>query len=179
MKFLPFHGQTLIPNETKLQMLFSQNQCINIMYPNENYPFVVAPHGRKLDSIHERSSSNFFHETEWDEGYKCFFHETNASISCIPMRTTICLSHEKKKLDSIHRRISSRFKNKLWIQTKRRLQMLFSQKQRNNIMYPNENYPSAFVPIEKKIDSIHEQSLSRFKGKLWFQTNRSLQRVFS
>ena len=89
------------------------------------------------------------------------------------------LALDKKKLDSIHRWISSRFKDKLWIQTKRRLQMLFSQKQRNNIMYPNENYPSAFVPIEKKIDSIHGRSSSRFKDKLWFQTKWSLQKLFS
>ena len=80
-------------------MLFSRNQGINIIYLNENYPFVFADHEKKLDSIHG-----------WG---------------------------------------SSRFMDKLWIQTKRRLQMLFSWNQRINIVYPNENYPFFFTAHEK------------------------------
>ena len=85
-------------------MLFSRNQHINIVYPNENYPFILAFHENKLDSIHGRS-----------------------------------LSH---------------FKDKLWFQTKRRLQMLFSRNQRINIVYPDKNYPFFLAPHEKKLDSI-------------------------
>ena len=33
----------------KPQMLLLQNQCINIVYPNENYPFVLASPKKKLD----------------------------------------------------------------------------------------------------------------------------------
>ena len=40
-------------------MAFSRNQCLNIAYPNGNYPFVLAYLEKKLDSFHERSSSHF------------------------------------------------------------------------------------------------------------------------
>ena len=112
----------------RLQMLFMRNQRIYIVYPNENYPFSLAPKEKKLDSIHWWS-----------------------------------LSH---------------FKDKLWFQTKWRLQMLFSWNQRINIVYPNENYQFVLAPHDKKLNSIHEQSWSHFKGKVWFQTKRTLQMLF-
>ena len=108
---------------------FLRNQRINIMYPNENYSIVLAPHENKLDSIHGRSSS--------------------------------------------------RFKDKVWFQTEQRLQMLLLWNQCINIMYPNESYKYFLAPREKNLNSIHEWSWSRFKDKLWFQTKRRLQMLFS
>ena len=100
-----------------------------------------------------------------------FFLETNASISCIPLRTThLSWPITKKNLDSIHGRSSSCFKDKLWFQTKRRLQVLFLGNQCINIVYPNENYPFVLSHREKKLNSIHGWSSTRFKDKLWFQT---------
>ena len=113
----PSVDKLLFQTKQRLQMLFSWNQSINIVYPNKNYPFVSASREKKLDSIHGRSSSYY--------------------------------------------------KDKLWFQTKRRLQMLFfSRNQHINIMYPIENYPFFLAPCTKKQDSIPGWNLSHFKDKL-------------
>ena len=125
-----------------------------------------------------RPISRTYFDSKQNEGYKYFFRETNASISCIPMRTThlSCLSW--KKLDSSHRRSSSHFKDKLWFQTKWRLQLLFLRNVRIHIVYPNENYTFFLGLQEKKLDSIHGWSSFRFKDKFWYQTKWRLQIFF-
>ena len=59
----------LIPNKRRVEILFSRNQIINIVYPNGNYVFVLACHEKKLDSWNEQSSSCFKDElwfpTNW------------------------------------------------------------------------------------------------------------------
>ena len=108
-----------------------------------------------------------------------FFCETNASISCIPMRTIhFSWLLMKKKIDSIHGWSSSCFKAKLWFQTKRRLQMLFSRNQRINIVYHNENYPFTLAPHEKKLDSIHRRSSSCLKHKFYSKQNKGYKCFF-
>ena len=79
-----FMDELWFHKKRRLKIFFSRNQHINIVDPNENYPFVLAPREEKLDSIHERSSSHF--------------------------------------------------KNKLWFQTKRRLEMF-------SFMKPMHQYP--------------------------------------
>ena len=119
-------------------------------------------------------------QTKWRLKMLLFFRETNVSISCIPLKTThLSWPITKKNLDSIHGRSSSCFKDKLWFQTKRRLQVLFLGNQCINIVYPNKNYPFFLAPCEKKLDSIHGWSSSHFKDKFWFQTNWRLQMLFS
>ena len=88
------------------------------------------------------------------------------------------LALSENKLDSIHEQCLSNIKDKLWFQTKRRLQMLFSLNQHINIMYPNENYPFGLNSHEKQLDSIHEQNSSHNKDKIWFQTKWRLQMIF-
>ena len=136
-----FKDKLWFQTKRRLQMLFSRNQRINIVYPNQNFTFVLSSHEKKLDSIHGwiRPVLKIKFDSKQNEGYKYFFCETNTSISCIQMRTTHLLAPHEKNLDFIHRRSSSCFKDKLWFQTKRRLQMLFSRNYCINIVYPNEN----------------------------------------
>ena len=142
----------------RLQMLFSWNQCINIVYRNENYPFVLVPSEKKLDSIHGRSSSSFKDKLWFQTKQRLqilFPGNQRINILYPNENSPFFLFSHKKKLDSNHERSSSHFKDKLWFQTKQRLQMLFSWNQRINVVYPNENYPSILAPHEKKLDSIH------------------------
>ena len=149
-------------------MLFLWNQCINIVYPNENYPFVFAPHEEKLDSIHGWSSSRFkdklWFQTKWTLP---MFISRNQHINIMYPNDNypIIFSSNEKKIYSIHGRSLSCFKGKLWFQTKWWIQMLFWQNQCINIIYPNENYPFVLAPHEKKLDSIHRKSSSCFKDK--------------
>ena len=153
-------------------MLFSRNQCINVMYPNMNYPFLLAHCKKKLDSIHGRSSSRFEDKIWFQRKWRLqmlFLRNQRINIMYPNENYPFILGPHEKKLDSTHGRSSSHFKDKLWFQTKQRLQMLFSRNQRINIMYPDEKYPFVLALHEKKLDSIHRRSSSYFKNKLWFQ----------
>ena len=54
-----FEDKLWFQRKWRLQYFFLQNQRINIVYPNENYAFVLVPHEKKLNFIHGRSSSRF------------------------------------------------------------------------------------------------------------------------
>ena len=86
-----FKDKHWFQTKRRLQLLASRNQCINIVYPNENYPFFLALLEKKLDFISERCSS-CFKDKFWFPTKRrvvmVFFYETNTSILCIPMRTT-------------------------------------------------------------------------------------------
>ena len=136
-------------------MFSSQNQGINIMYANGNYPFVLARHEKKLDSCHERSSSCFNDELWFLTNQRVemlFFFWGNQGINIVYPNGNypFVLAHRKKKLDSCYERSSSRFKDKLWFSTNRRVELLFSWNQGISIMYPNGNYPFVLALREKK-----------------------------
>ena len=84
-----FKDKILFQTKRRLQMLFSCNQRINIVYPNENYPFVLAPQEKKLDSIHQRCSSRFKKKLDFkqNKGFKFFFRE----MICCRMHTKYSL----------------------------------------------------------------------------------------
>ena len=156
-------------------MLFSRNQCINITYPSENYPFVMAPSENKSDSIHRRISSCFkdklWFQTKW-RLQRLYSWKQCINIVYPKENYPFVLVPHENKLDSIHGRTSSHFKDKLLFQKKWRLQMVFSWNQCINIVYPKENYPFVLASREKKLDSIDGRSSSRFKDKHWFQTKQ-------
>ena len=52
-----FKGKLWFPTKWIVEMIFSRNQSINIVYPNGNYPFLIALLEKKVDSCHEWSSS--------------------------------------------------------------------------------------------------------------------------
>ena len=87
-----YHFEKELWSSTKqrVQMIFSRKKSINIVYPNANYHVLLVHHEKNLDSYHKRSLSHFMEElwSSKNEGFKYFFHETNASISCIQMLTT-------------------------------------------------------------------------------------------
>ena len=60
--------------------------CIPMRTTHLSYPLVIRNQILSIDEIHPVLRTNF--DSKQNEGYKCFFRETNASISCIPMRTT-------------------------------------------------------------------------------------------
>ena len=162
-------------------MLYSWNQYINIVYPNENYPIVLAPHEKKLDSIHERSSPRFKDKLWFKRKQRLqmlFSRNQRINIVYPNKNYPFVLAPYEKKLDSIHGQSSSHFMDKLWFQTKWRLQMFFSWNHHINIVSPNENYPFFLSPHEKKLDSIHGWCLSRLKNKLWFQTKQGYKYFF-
>ena len=140
-------------------MPFTWNQLINIMYPSVDYPFFLAPYKKKLDSIHRRSSS-CFKDKLWfqiKQRLKMLFSRNQRINILYPNENYLfVLSQFKNKLDSIHERSSSRFMDKLWFQTKWRLQILFLWNQHINIMYPNENYP--FVGPSRKESRFYPQT---------------------
>ena len=145
-----FKDKFWFQTKRRLQMIFSRNQCIDILYPNDNYLVFLATHEIKLDSIN-RWSMSCLKDKHWfqtNEGYQCFFCETSTSKSFV-------LAPHKNKLEYMHGWCLSRFNRNLWFQTKRMLEILFSQNQCINIVYPNENYPFVLAPCVKKLDSIH------------------------
>ena len=126
--------------QTKL-MLFSQNQCINIMYPNENYPFSFTPHEKKLDSICVRSSSNFQNKLWFQTKLRLqmlFSQNQRINIVYPNENYPFVFGHHEKKLDSIHRRSLSCLKDKHILPN-----------QRINIVYSNKNYPFFLVLHQK------------------------------
>ena len=151
------------------------------MYPNENYQFIMAPCKKKLDYIHGRSTSCFkdklWFQTKWRLQMP-FSRNQRINIMYPNANYSFVLAPHDKKLDSIYGRSSSRFKDNLWLKTIWRLRMIFSWNQCFSTMYPKENYTFVLVPHEKELDSIHGQSLSGFKDKLWFQTKRRLPMLF-
>ena len=151
------------------------------MYPNENYPFVLSPRDKKLDSIHRRNSS-CFKDKLWFQTKRRLqmLFSRNQCINIVYPNENypFVLGPHENKLDSIHGWNSSYFKDKFWFLTKQTLKMLFSRNQRINIVYPNENYPFVWAPHEKKLHSIHWRSSSRFKEILWFQKKQRIQMLF-
>ena len=131
---------------------FSQNLCINIMYTNEHYPFVLDPREKKLDSIHGWSSSRFkdklWFQTKWRQ--QIFFRKTKHQYYVSQWELSICLGPSWKKLDPIHRRSSSRFNDKLWFQLKRRLQILFCQTNTLISCIPMITTQLFFPPMKRK-----------------------------
>ena len=143
-------------------------------------PSSLAPHKKKLDPIHGQTSSCFRHKLWFQTKrmlQKLISGNQHINIVYTNKIYQFFLAPCTKKLNSIHGWSSSHFKDKLGFQTKQRLQLLFSRIQCINIRYPKENYPfflASSETHEKKLDSIHGWSLSRFKDKLWFQTKRRL-----
>ena len=45
--------------QNKVTNAFFGKRTLEYRYPNENYPFVLVPHEKKLVSMHGRSSSRF------------------------------------------------------------------------------------------------------------------------
>ena len=125
---LPFKDKLWFQTKRKLQMLFLQNQCINIVYPKQNYAFFLAPHKKKLDSIDRRSSSHFkdklLFQTKW-RLQMIFSRNQFISILYPNENYPFVLALGEKKQDSIHGRNSSRFKDKVWFQTKESYKCFF------------------------------------------------------
>ena len=58
----PFKDELWFPTKRRVQMVFPWKQCLNVMYPNGNYPFFFVHPEKKLYSYHKWSS---FLEKGW------------------------------------------------------------------------------------------------------------------
>ena len=54
-----FKKKLWFPTKWRVQMVFSLNESINIVYPNVNYLFVLVVREKNLDFCHKQSSSFF------------------------------------------------------------------------------------------------------------------------
>ena len=54
-----FKDEFWFPTKQRVQMVSSSNQCINIVYANGNYPFLLIWLEKNLDSCRDRSSFHF------------------------------------------------------------------------------------------------------------------------
>ena len=81
-------------------MLLSQNQSINVVYPNRNYLFLFTCHEKKLDSFHKQSSSRLFPTKRRVE----MFFSQNQSINVVYPNGNypFLIARREKKLDSYH-----------------------------------------------------------------------------
>ena len=175
-----FKDKLWFPTKWRVQNVSSQNQCINIVYPSGNNPFLFVCHENKLDSIHEGSSSRVKDELWFPTKLRVqMVSSRNQPINIMYPNENypFLLVHHDKKLYSCHERSSSRFKEELWFATKWRVQMVSSWNQCLSILYPNGNYPLLLFHHEKKIDSCHKRSSSCFKDVLWFPTKLMVQMV--
>ena len=109
-------------------MVFSWNQIMNMVYPNGNYPFILAFYKRNLDYCHEWSLSHFkvelWFQTKW-RVEMVFSWNQSMNIVCPNVNYPFVLAFSRKNLDSFHKWTLSRFKDELWFQTKRRVEMVF------------------------------------------------------
>ena len=99
IRFLPrtkFFPSRWNSTKRRIEMIFSKNQSIHFVYPNENYLFLMPITKRKyiLTTNEVRPI-----DSRQNEGLKCFFLETKASISCILIRTTLlsCVSWKETR----------------------------------------------------------------------------------
>ena len=152
------------------------------MYPNENYPFVLALHKKKLDSIHRWSLSCFkdklWFQTKW-RLQMLFMRNQRIYIVYPNENYPFFLAPCKNKLNSIQGRSDTVLRINFDFERNEGYKCVFSWNQYINIVYLNENYPFVLTHFQKKLDSILGRSLSRFKKKNWFQTKRRLQILFS
>ena len=154
-------------------MVFLQNQCINIVYPNGNNPILFICHEKKLDFYHEWILFRFKDELLFPAKQKVqmvSLQKQRLNIMYPNGNDLFLLVRCKKKLDSCQERNSPHFKDEPWMPTKRSVQMVSSWNQHINNLYPNRNNPFLLVCREKKLDSYRERSSSHFKDKLWFPT---------
>ena len=140
---------------------FLPNQYINIVYPNENYPFVLVCREKKLDSCHERILYHFKDELWFQTKRRVEkVFKWNQSINIVNPKENysfVFVCHENK-LDSCQEWSLSCFKDELWFPIKQRVQMVSLRNQCINVMYPKGNYLFVLDHHEKKLDSCHEQS---------------------
>ena len=176
-RFLPrtkFKDELWFPTNRRFKMFFSRNQGIDIVYPNGNYPFVSAHRKKILDSYHEWSSSCFLmknFDSEKNEVFKNFFCETKAWILCIPIETTHLSRFIVKKTKFLPRTKVVPFWRRIFIPNQSKGWNVFLRNQGINIVHLNENYRFVLAHRERKLDSVHEWSLSRFKDEHWFPIN--------
>ena len=74
----------------------------------------------------------------------------------------------KNNLDSCIKWSLSHYEHELWSLAKQRVQILFSQNQSINIVYPKANNLFPFVRRQKNLDSFYKQSASHFEDELWY-----------
>ena len=128
---LRFKDELLFPTKWRDEMVFSQNQSINIMYLNKNYPFILVHHEKNLDSYHEQSLSCFKDKLWFSnkmKGKNGYFVKPKINIVYPNENYKFVYVYREKNLHSCLERSSSRFINELWFPTKQRIEMVFFTK---------------------------------------------------
>ena len=133
-------------------MVLCQNKSMNISYPNENYPFLLALDEKNLDSFFGQCSFHFKNELWFTTKWRVEFilsRNQSMNIAYPNENNPFVLAPHEKNLNSFHKQSSFCFKDEFWFQTKLKVEMVLSRNKSMNIVYPNENYPFVLTPHER------------------------------